>query len=69
MSSADEVQARIEALELALVALIERLRSNGFDPTAFKARLLSIAADKTAASGDAQVAKALAHLERKIHSN
>ena len=66
MTSAEEMQARVEAIELAFVALIERLRSDRFDPAAFKARLRSIAAATTEASGDAQVAKALAHFERKI---
>jgi hypothetical protein len=66
MTSAEEMQARVEAIELAFIALIERLRSAGFDPAAFKAHLRSVAAATTAASGDAQVAKALAHFERKI---
>ena len=36
--SAEEVQARVEAIESAYDALIGRLGSAGFDPTPFKAR-------------------------------
>ena len=66
MNSAEEIQARVEALELAFVALIERLRCDGFDPAALKVRLRTVAAATTAERGDAQIAKALAYLERKI---
>ena len=64
--SAEEVQARVEAIESAYEGLIKRLGSAGFDPAPFKARLRSIAAAKTAAIADAQVAKALDHVEQKI---
>ena len=64
--SAEEVQARVEAIEVAYEGLIKRLGSAGFDPAPFKERLRSIAAAKMAAIADAQVAKALAPDERDI---
>ncbi len=62
----DDAAARLDALELAFIALITQLKSDGFDPAAFKSRLRGLAVSTTEASGDAQVAKALAHLERRI---
>ena len=51
--SAEEVQARVEAIESAYDALINRLGRAAFDPAPFKARLRSIAAARIAAIGDA----------------
>jgi hypothetical protein len=62
----DDAGARLDALELAFIALVAQLKGNGLDPAAFKSRLRGLAVSSTEASGDAQVAKALAHLERRI---
>ena len=64
--SAEEVQARVEAIESAYEGLIKRLGSAGFDPTPFKARLRSIASAKMAAIADAEVAKTLDDYEGSI---
>ena len=64
--SAEEVQARVEAIEVAYEGLIKRLGSAAFDPAPFKARLRLIAAARTGAIADAEVAKALAPDERDI---
>ncbi|ACL57043.1 hypothetical protein [Methylobacterium nodulans] len=63
--STDEI-ARLEALERAFAALVTQLQAGGLDVAAFKGRLRALAVSSTEASGDAQVAKALAHLERRI---
>ena len=56
-SSAEQVPARVERIESTYDALIKRLGSAGFDPAPFKARLRSIAAARTAAIEDVEVAK------------
>lgn len=63
--STDEI-ARLEALERAFAALVTQLQAGGLDVAALKGRLRALAVSSTEASGDAQVAKALAHLERRI---
>jgi len=64
--SLDDASARLDALELAFFALIKQLEAGGLDRAALKARLRALAVSTTEATGDAQVAKALAHLERRI---
>ncbi|GJD54054.1 hypothetical protein OPKNFCMD_6834 [Methylobacterium crusticola] len=64
--STDDASARLDALELAFISLISQLKADGFDPAAFRTRLRALAVSTTETSGDAQVAKALAHLERRI---